>query len=327
MDVRVLGKEDIERCLPVAELIEVMALALGDLARGRVTQPLRGILRPAGIPGIMGLMPAAWASEEGPALGLKLITVFPGNRAKGEDAHQGAVLLLSGDTGMLLSVLNASTLTALRTAAVTALATRLLAREDASELAIVGAGVQARAHLEALSAVRKLRRVRVASKGGETARRFVAELSPRHSFPIEAATSVEEAVRDADIVVLATTSAEPVLKGEWVRKGAHVNAVGASVPSSREVEGSLVASSRLFADRRESLLNESGDYLIAILEGHSPELQAELGEVVIGARPGRESPDEVTLFKSLGLGIEDVAAARHAFRRAEELGLGTRVAF
>jgi ornithine cyclodeaminase len=329
MHVRILSKDDVERALPARECIEVMATALGDLARGRVTQPLRSIVRPAGIAGAMALMPAGWASDDGPVLGLKIVCVFPGNRALGEDAHQGAVLLLSGQTGMLVSLLNASTLTAIRTAAVSALATRLLAREDAGDLALLGAGVQARAHLEAIAEVRAIRTVRVASRGVETARRFASELGPRYPFPIRAVSSAEEAVRGADIVVTATTSAEPVLKREWLRGGTHVNAVGSSVPSAREIDGPTVASSSLFVDRRESLLNESGDYLLALREGLvGPScIRAEIGEVVIGAHPGRTSADEITLFKSLGLGIEDVAAARHAYRRAEAEGLGTRVIF
>jgi ornithine cyclodeaminase len=318
MAVRVFEKDEIERLLPASECIEAMAAALGDLARGKVLQPLRGILRPQGIPGAMAVMPAAWATED-PVLGLKAVCIFPGNHDRGEDAHQGAVLLLSGETGKPLALLDGSTVTSLRTAAVSALATRLLARKQARVLAMVGAGVQARAHLEALSLVRSLSEVRVASRGEDSARSFAAALQERYPFPIRAVGTVEEAVRGAEIVVTATTSREPVLRREWLAEGCHVNAVGSSVPTSRELDGATLAAGSLFTDRRESLENESGEYVMARKEGLvSPEsIRAELGEVVVGSHPGRVGEGEVTLFKSLGLGIEDLAAARLVLRRAE----------
>jgi ornithine cyclodeaminase/alanine dehydrogenase-like protein (mu-crystallin family) len=316
MSVRFFDRHDVERWLPAPECIEVMAAALGDLARGKVMQPLRSIYRPAGIQGAMALMPAAWACED-PVLGLKAVCVFPGNRARGEDAHQGAVLLLSGETGKLLAVLDGSAVTSIRTAAVSALATRLLARQDADILALIGAGVQARAHLEAIAHVRKLKEVRVASRGRDTARLFVREASARYPFTLRQTDSNEEAVRGAHIVVTTTTSSEPVLERDWLEKGTHVNAVGSSVPTARELDGKTLAAASLFADRRESLVNESGEYVMALKEGLvSPQsVRAELGEVVIGSHPGRTSRDEITLFKSLGLGIEDLAAARHVLRK------------
>jgi ornithine cyclodeaminase len=230
---------------------------------------------------------------------------------------------------MLVALLNGSAVTSIRTAAVSALATKLLARQGAGDLALLGAGVQARAHLEAIAQVRALRSVKVASRGGESARRFVSELQPRYGFPIRAARSLEEAVRGADIVVAVTTSKEPVVRREWLSPGVHVNAVGSSTPASREIDGATLATCSLFVDRRESVLNESGDFLSAQQEGlvGPDSIRAEIGEVVIGQHPGRTSSEEITLFKSLGIGIEDVAAARHAFRRAEAEGLGTRVPF
>jgi ornithine cyclodeaminase/alanine dehydrogenase-like protein (mu-crystallin family) len=271
----------------------------------------------------------AYAATPTAAFGLKLVGVFPGNVARGLDAHQGAVLLLSGETGELLALLNASAVTAVRTAAVSGVATRLLARPDAGELALVGAGVQARSHLEAMAAVRPLRRARVASRTLERAHAFVEEMGPRVPFPVEVAPSVEAALRGADLIVTATNSREPVLRREWIAPGAHLNVVGASVVSARETDSATMAAARLFVDRRESTVNESGDYLIPLREGvlGPDHIQAEIGEVLIGARPGRATEGEITLFKSLGLAVEDLAAAAYVYGRARETGAGTWVEF
>jgi ornithine cyclodeaminase/alanine dehydrogenase-like protein (mu-crystallin family) len=329
MKVLVLTAREVEALLPMRECVEVMAAALAALARGEAHQPLRMVVRPPGAAGLMALMPAYMAGAAKPAFGLKAIGVFHGNVQKGKDAHQGGVLLFDGETGELRALMNASAVTAIRTAAVSAVATRVLSRGDASELAIAGAGVQARTHLEAMACVRPLRRVRVASRRIENARKFAAECGSRYAFPIEAVASVEEAVRGADLVVTVTNSPEPVIRREWVEAGAHLNAVGASLPTSREVDGATVAAARLFVDRRESALNEAGDYLIAASEGlvGPAHIQAEIGEVLAGTQPGRRSPDEITLFKSLGLAVEDLAAAEHVYRRAERERAGSWVEF
>jgi ornithine cyclodeaminase len=326
--VLILTHSDVERLLPMKECVEVMAAALRALAEGQAHQPLRMIVRPPGAVGVMALMPAYSAAPE-PAYGLKAIGVFPANPEKGKDAHQGTVMLFSGETGELLAMMNASAVTAIRTAAVSAVATRLLAREDAGDLAIVGAGVQARTHLEAMACVRPLRRVRIASRRPEHARRLAEEASQRHGFPVRAVDSLEAAVRDADVVVTATSSAEPVLRREWIAPGAHLNVVGASIPTAREVDTATMAAARVFVDRRESTLNEAGDYLIAAREGAiGPDhIVAELGELLTGAARGRRSADEITLFKSLGLAVEDLAAARHVYRKAQSAGAGAWVEF
>lgn len=324
----VLSQAEVEALLPVAECIEPMARALAALARGEAFQPLRTIVRPPGAAGLQALMPA-YAGGAAPAFGVKLVGVFPGNVARGMDAHQGAVLLFDGTTGAPSALMNAAAVTAIRTAAVSGLATRLLAREDARELAVLGAGVQARTHLLAMAAVRRFARARVASRRRERAEALALEMAGRVPFPIEAAPTNEAAVRGADVVVTVTDSAEPVLRREWLADGAHLNVVGASLPHAREADSATVASARLFCDRRESLLNEAGDYLIPLREGAiGPDhVQAELGEVLIGARPGRRSASEITLFKSLGLAVEDLAAARELLERAEAHGVGSRVAF
>lgn len=327
MPTLILNHAEVEQLLPMASCIPLMAEALGALASGEAQQPLRTVVRPEGAAGLMALMPA-YRSGEHAIYGLKAICVFPGNPAIGKDSHQGGVLLFSASTGELLALVNASAITGIRTAAVSALATQLLARPDAGDLAIIGAGVQARAHLAALACVRPLRRVRVASRQITHARALAEQLAPHYSFPIEPLDDAEQAVRGADLIVTATSSATPVLRRDWIAPGAHINAVGSSIPSARELDSATVAAAELFADRRESVLNEAGDFLIAAREGavDAAHIHAELGELLRGARPGRSGPEAITLFKSLGLAVEDLVAAEYVYRQALAGGHGTLVA-
>jgi ornithine cyclodeaminase len=319
----VAGPAEVRRLLPMSECIEAMAEALGALARGEALQPLRTVLRPAQAPGLVLVMPA-WRGGDEAAFAVKVVGVFHGNSARGLEAHQGALMLFSGETGEPLALLDAGAVTAIRTAAVSALATRLLARPEAGELAIVGAGVQAASHLEALSCVRRLRRVRVASRDAARARDFAARQAGGRDFPVEAAESAEAAVRGADLVVTATSSPVPVLRRGWLSEGSHLNVVGASLPDRREVDAATVAAASLFVDRRESAQSEAGDYLLALSEGAIGEghIRAELGDVVVGRHPGRRSDAEITLFKSLGLAVEDLAAVAVVLRRARAEGAG-----
>ncbi len=326
MKILILDSAQIRELLPMRDCIELMADALSALARDEIFQPLRTIIRPPQARGLLGLMSAYRAGEQG-AFGLKAITVFPENPAQGKDAHQGAVMLFSRDTGELLALMNASEITAIRTAAVSAVATRLLAREGAARLAIIGAGVQARTHLAALALVRSIKEARVVARTFEHAVERVREMQPRFSFPIEAVRTNEEAVRDADLIVAATSSLEPVIKRDWISEGAHINAIGTHSPNSREIDGATMGAARVFVDRRESALNESGDYLLAAKEGVvTPEsILGEIGELLIGSKQGRTSPADITLFKSLGLAIEDVACADYLFQKATSENLGTWV--
>jgi ornithine cyclodeaminase/alanine dehydrogenase-like protein (mu-crystallin family) len=328
MKVFMLSHSDVQRLLPMSECIPLMAEALISLAKGKSQQPVRTIFRPAEASGLMGLMPS-YRSDKRPVFGLKAVCVFPGNPAKGKDAHQGAVMLFSADTGELMAIENASAITAIRTAAVSAVATDLLARKDAGVLAIIGAGIQGRAHLEAISQVRKLTAVRVADKIMERTRTFVDEMRSRYPFPILAMKSLEAAVAGAEIIVTVTNSSEPVVRRDWVAAGAHLNAVGACVPSAREMDSPTVAASKLFVDKRESILQESGDYLFPLKEGliGAEHIRAEIGEVLSGAKPGRESDEEITLYKSLGLAVEDLAAAEYVYRKAQEQNLGMSIEF
>jgi len=324
MNILILDSRQIRELLPMPECIELMADALSALARGEVFQPLRTIARPPDAHGLLGLMPAYRSGEHG-AFGLKAICVFPGNPAQGKDAHQGAVMLFSRETGELLALMNASEITAIRTAAVSAVATRLLAREDAAHLAIIGAGVQARTHLAALACVRPIKEARVACRNIEHAQQLADEM--KLPFPIEPVQTNEEAVRGADLIVTATSSLEPVINKAWISPGAHINAIGTHSPNSREVDSGTMGVARIFVDRRESAINESGDYLLAAKEGVvTPEsILAEIGELLIGAKVGRSSESEITLFKSLGLAIEDVACADYLFKKASTQNTGSWV--
>src|SRR6185503_15163042 len=245
MKILVLDNQQIHELLPMPDCIELMADALAALARGEVYQPLRTIVRPPEARGLLGLMPAYRAGEQG-AFGLKAICVFPENPAKGKDAHQGAVMLFSRETGELLALMNASEITAIRTAAVSAVATRLLAREDAQQLAIIGAGVQARTHLAALAAVRPIKRARVACRNIQHAEQLAREMRKHLSFPIEPVRTNEEAVRGADVIVTATSSLEQIIDKDWISPGAHVNAIGTHSPNSREIDGATMAAARIF---------------------------------------------------------------------------------
>lgn len=322
-DVIILTHEEVLRLLPMADAIAAMEEAFLSVAGGEAHQPLRSVVRPPQASGLMGLMPSYAAGS----FGVKVVCVFPDNRARGLDSHQGAVLVLSGETGELQAVVDASAVTAIRTPAVSALATRFLARPDAQDMAVLGAGRQGRGHARALALVRSLRRIRVYDLVPERAAAFARDVQAELGLPVEAVTSAEEAVWGADLVVTTTNSREPVLRGDWLASGAHVCAVGASTPLERELDVEAVARASLFADRRESIEAESADYLEAVKSGAigSDHVRADLADLVSGAHPGRVAADEITLFKSLGLAVEDLAAARRVYELAASEGLGTLV--
>jgi ornithine cyclodeaminase/alanine dehydrogenase-like protein (mu-crystallin family) len=328
MKILLLNHDEVVELLPMKDCIAVMRDALIALAAGKVHQPLRTIIKPADAKGVMGLMPSYMSGDQA-AYGLKAICVFPANPSRGLDAHQGAVLLFSAETGEMLAMMNASAITAIRTAAVSGVATDLLARAEASNLAILGSGVQAHTHLAAMSAVRSIKRCRIASRHFENANKFADQMRATYSFPVEPVETGEKAVEGADLIVTATNSYEPIVKREWVSRGAHLNVVGSSFAKAREVDSATMVAASLFVDRRESTINEAGDYLFPANEGLiGPEhIRAELGEVLNGEKPGRTSPEEITLFKSLGISVEDLAAANYLYKRAQETNAGTWVEF
>lgn len=299
MNDGILDEDAIRRHLRMEDLIPAMARALADLSAGRVVQPVRTMLPVAEHQGFFAVMPA-YAG----ALGAKLVTFYPGNQ--GIPTHHALILLFRPETGEPLAILDGRLITEMRTAAVSAVTTRLLARPDASVLAILGSGVQARSHLEALRLVRQFRDVRVWSprNAGAFAERF----------GVRAAASAEEAVRGADVVVVATISRTPLLFGEWLSPGTHVNAIGAVRPDWRELDDETVRRARLYVESREAATREAGDVIAA------GEVFAEIGEVVAGTRPGRQSAEEVTLFKSVGVAVEDVVAADLVLRAARRAG-------
>ena len=322
MSLLVLSEEDVRRLLDMESCVEAMSEVLTSLARGELHQPLRAVVRPQDAASLFGLMPS-YRGGDAPTWALKEIVVVPDNPTRGLDAHQGGVLLHDGETGELVALLNASPVTAIRTAAVSAVATRALARPGAERVAILGAGVQARAHVAAMRAVLDDPEIRVWARRLEAAEELAAEVGA------VVAPSPDAALFGAEVVCTTTSAREPVIERRWLAPGAHVNAVGSSVPTTRELDTETVAHASLFVDRRESTLNESGDYLIAVAEGAiGPDhIKAELGEVLAGMRPGREHEDELTVFKSLGIAVEDLAAADLVVRRAREQGVGTEVEF
>ncbi len=322
MAILVLNQQEVEQLLDMEGCIEAMADALASLARGEVHVPLRTVVRPSGEDTFIGLMPAHRGGGT-PLYSLKTVCVVPDNPKRGLDAHQGTVTLFDGETGQTRAVLNASAITAIRTAAVSAVATRLLARPDARTLGILGAGVQARSHLEALRLVRDFADTRIFSPTAAHAEALATESGAT------AVGTAEEAVRGADVVVTATSSVDPVLRREWLEPGAHVNVVGGRPPTMRELDVATVADSSFYVDRRESAEAEAYDYRDALEAGAiGPDhIKGEIGEVLTGAVPGRTSPAELTVFRSLGLAVEDLAAAEYVVRRARERGVGTEVPF
>jgi ornithine cyclodeaminase/alanine dehydrogenase-like protein (mu-crystallin family) len=329
MRVLILSHRDVLAALPPDTCAAAMAAVLAAHGRGETYQPLRSVQVPPHAEGFMGLMPAWRGAHDGAgaAFAVKALCLMPGNSARGLDMHQGTVTLFDGETGVPTAILDASAVTAVRTAAVTAVATGLLARRNARTLAILGAGVQGRAHLRALAPVRDFTQIYIYAPTRAHAEALAGEAGTV-AAKLTAASSAEEAVSNADVVVTATSAREPVLAHAWLKPGAHLNAVGASTPQAREIDTATVAASALFCDSRESLRNEAGEFLLAITEGRitgEDHIRAELGEVLAGRGPGRLDDGELTFFRSLGLAIEDLAAAQTAVAAARELGLGTEV--
>ena len=322
MKVLVLSERDVRELLDVGSCVEAMAEVLAGLARGELFQPLRVVARPPDANGFLGLMPAHRSGADS-AYSLKEIVVTPTNPTRGLDAHQGAVLLHDGETGQLVAVLNASPVTEIRTAAVSAVATRALARKDTGRIAILGAGVQARSHVEAMRAVLDDPEIRIWARNLDAAEALAAETGA------VASPSADAALYGAEVVCTTTAATEPVVELRWLIAGAHVNAVGACIPTARELDTATVAASSFFVDRRESALSEAGDYVLAQAEGAiGPDhIRAELGEVLAGLHPGRQDESELTVFESLGIAVEDLAAAELVVRRARERGAGTEVEF
>jgi ornithine cyclodeaminase/alanine dehydrogenase-like protein (mu-crystallin family) len=316
-----LNESDIRAVLPMSDLMECMERALAAFSSGQVRQPVRQVIEAGPGGNFFAAMPA-WL-EAGPAMGAKLVTVFHQNGRRGLPTHQAAIVLLDAETGALMAVMDGRYITEARTAAVSAVALRRLARRGAASLAIVGSGVQAGSHLRAFSLVRKFDQIRCWSPTAANLRKFI-DAHP----DVRPAECAEAAVRGADVVLLVTGSTTPVVWNEWVAPGACVIAVGACRPNQREMDPLLLARGRVIVDSRAAALQESGDLVIAMAEGHfGPEqIAGELGEVLSGRIAGRTAEDEVVIFKPLGQAVEDVAAARLAYTRAIGMGRGVMLA-
>ncbi len=332
---RLLTEADVKAVLTMDDLIETMGSALQAFSSGSVAQPVRTVIPLQGDHAFFGVMPA-YVRASSSSLGAKLVTVVGGNAGRGLPSHLASILLLDPETGALQALLDGRYITEARTAAVSAVSSRLLARTTAKSLAIIGSGVQARSHLDALSRIHSLRNVAVWSPSQQHRERFAAEAAtsvpprPEDSGTagegrrlVKAVDHAGEAVVGADVIVLATSSPTPVIEDGWVKPGAHVISVGACRPTQREMDPALVARARLFVDSRSAALVESGDVVMGIQEGRfaADHVVAEIGELAAGAT-GRRSDSEVTIFKSLGLAVEDVTAAQLAYRRAVERGIG-----
>jgi ornithine cyclodeaminase len=327
MQVLIVNHQEVQQWLPMGECMDVMAETLKMLSRGNAVNPLRHAMWLPDKSGLIGMMPAYLGDTE--VMGLKAISVFPGNHTTDYDSHQGTVMLFETVNGRLLALMDASKITAIRTAAVSGVATRLLAREDASDLAILGSGVQAETHLEAMRIARQITGVRVWSQQFDHAKKFANQASAGHAIPIRAFDTVKEAVDGADIICTVTSATEPILQGDRISPGTHINAVGSSVAFARELDTAAVVKSKLFVDRRESTLNEAGDFLFpkkegAIDDGH---IRGEIGDILLDRIGGRASSEEITLFKSLGLAAEDVAAAHYIYQKVLKNEKGMWVKF
>jgi ornithine cyclodeaminase/alanine dehydrogenase-like protein (mu-crystallin family) len=327
MDIRVLRAADVRALLPMAECVELMHRTMIAVSEGRAVVPLRSLLVMPGKRGMMGNMPGYLADPE--CFGIKLVSLIPGNKPPLYSSHLGLVLLFDSEHGQPVALLDAAEITAIRTAAASGLATRLLARTDAGDLALLGAGEQASSHLQAMLAVRALRRVRVWARDAAKAQVFAEVEGKKHRILIEPAATVREAVTGADIICTVTKAREPILLGDWLAAGVHLNVVGSSIAGAAEIDTPAVVKSRFFVDYRGSTENEAGEYLralraAAITPAH---ILAEIGEVANGAKPGRVTSSDVTLYKSLGIAPQDLASAHYVLQKARARGVGQIIDF
>ena len=322
-----LRESHLRELLTMRDLIPLMARTLGTFSSGGAVQPLRSVTDVKRHDAFLGVMPAYLGGDAEEALGLKAVAVYPGNAAHHLPTHLATILLIDPPTGVLRAVLDGRLITEMRTGAVSAAATDRLARREARVFAMLGAGVQARSHVEALREVRPPAEVRVWSRTQAGAERFASETRERLGVRVTVAASPEQAVRGADVLCTVSGSTTPIVEAAWLAPGAHINSVGAPRPDWRELATDVVRRARLFVDSREGALAEAGDVIGPIREGAITErhIIAEIGEVFAGRRPGRERPDELTLFKSLGMAVEDVAAARFAYASAQAKGIGEEI--
>ena len=315
MNPSFIGKEEIAALLPMQECIDVMESTFRALANGECLQPLRSIMCLPDKTGLLGMMPGY---AEGPGvMGIKLITVFHANKKSGYPSHQGIVVLFDAKHGQPLMLFDAIEITAIRTAAVSALATRVLSRENSERLAIIGAGEQAQRHIESILLVREIKEIWIWNRNEANAEALRKKISAQRDIPVQVTKTAQQAVENADIICTVTSSPEALVMGDWISRGSHINAVGSSTPFSRELDTAAIVRATLFTDRYESIFNEAGDFLIPKKEGAITDdhVKAELGEVLTTSKKGRESNEQITIFKSLGIAVEDIFSAWHIYQK------------
>ncbi len=327
MEIRILRGTEVRQLLPMADCIDLMHRTMIAVSERRVVLPLRSVMVMPGDRGMLGNMPGYLAEPE--CFGVKLVSLIPRNKPPLYSSHLGLVLLFEAEHGQPVALLDAAEITAIRTAAASGLATRLLANPDAGDLALLGAGEQARSHLEAMLTVRTPRRIRVWARDGAKSAAFARTEGARHGIAIEASPTVRAAVADADIICTLTKARDPILPGEWVAPGAHLNVVGSSIADAAEIDTATVVKSRFFVDCRDSTHHEGGEYRRALAAGAiSPEhILGEIGEVANGSRVGRRARSDVTLYKSLGIAPQDLASAHHVLQAARAAGVGQVIDF
>ena len=321
----VLSEKQVEALIEIDELIAALERAHIQYSTGKAVMPVRLVAPLPKIEGRITSMPGFL--DEDQALGIKVVTYFQNNPKQNLPSILATIMLFSPETGKMIAVMDGSYITAIRTACASAMASRILSNPTGSVLGILGAGVQAKAHITALSQVRKIRYIKIYSPSGTSASRLKQEVEAQLGSTIEVANSAEEAVRGADLIVTATTAKQPILPAEWLKPGAHINAVGSHRPDLRELDGTTMARSKVFVDSREAIMAECGDVLLALAEKSitADHVQTEIGEVLAGLKPGRSRTEEVTLYKSVGIAIQDVATAQLVYQKALQRGVGTDV--
>lgn len=326
-ELRILTGPEIHGLLPMAECIDLMEATMIAVSGGQSQLPLRSIMTMPGDIGALGIMPGYLATAD--IYAVKLISLFPRNAGTEHSSHLGMLVLFETDHGYPIGLLDAAEITAIRTAAASGMATRLLAREEAARLAILGTGEQARRHVEAMIAVRPIAEIRIWGRNPAKAQALAEACAATRDIRCSAVEQVSDAVAGADIVCTTTHAAEPILPGKWIEPGTHLNIVGSSIPSTAEIDGDLVAKSRFFVDYRDSALNQAGEYLRALASGLiGPEhIRGEIGEVASGKVAGRRGDGDITIYKSLGIAAQDIAAGGYVLGRAAERNMGQLVPF
>lgn len=321
----VLSEKQVQSLIDIADLISTLETAHIQYSTGKAVMPVRLVVPLPQIQGRITSMPGFL--DEDKALGMKVVTYFQENPGRNLPAILGTILLFSAETGKLIAVMDGSYVTAIRTACASAMATKALANAETAVLGILGAGIQARAHIQALTHVKQIERIKIYSPSGASAAGIKKDLEPAMKIAIEVAASAEDAVRDVDLLVTGSTAREPIVKSDWLKAGVHINAVGSHRPDYREIDGATMARAKVVVDSRAAIMAECGDILLAIKENLISEnhIHGEIGEVLAGTKAGRSSASEVTLYKSVGIAIQDVATAHLVYQKALEQGVGTTV--